>query len=249
MKICPVNLSSLIWGCQKQLEGRAGGCGGWEVSAHSFPPLHTLLPLCVGISVHSAVHSKAGELEEPGGMDREEGTLLNPAVVGVWPQLTGCCSALICKALPSPASPEGGSLHLLHPPSWVLSQRGESTQDPTASARTWRAGVKLSLGTSPVWGFEVIWAGATESRDCNEPVKRQIHDCGAPCVPAQPRDALLRPWAYTARECLGKGAQGRCFSDAENLLGSPQGASGSEESASFLTKEVLKVSFRLQSAE
>lgn len=46
--------------------------------------------------------------------------------------------------------------------------------------------MKLPLGTLPVWGYEGPWAGATESRDCNDPVKKQIYDNGAPCTPAQP---------------------------------------------------------------
>lgn len=100
--------------------------------------------------------------------------------------------------------------------------------------------MKLSLGTSPAWGHEVTGAGATESRDCKDSGKEEIHGNGGPCMPAQPRDPLL---------CQGRGRGKDALSDAGNLLGSPQGASGSEESAYFLTKEVFKVSFRLQSAE
>lgn len=113
--------------------------------------------------------------------------------------------------------------------------------------------MKLSLGTSPFWGYELTWAGATESRDCNHPVKKQIHAKGAPCLPAQPRDPLLRLGGSHGLilpvSAWGRGQREDALSEAANLLGSPQGASGSEESASFLTKEVFKVSFRLQSTE
>lgn len=66
---------------------------------------------------------------------------------------------------------------------WVL-----SSQDPTASARTWRTGIALSLGTSRVWGYEVTRA-VSATTQCKS---RSM----AMMVPAQPSPAwgpLLSP--------------------------------------------------------
>lgn len=143
MKICPINLSSLIWGCQKQLRGRPRGCGGWEVSADSFPHSYTLLPLCMRISAHSAVHSQALELEEPRGMEgaaaveREE---RDTPVSWKPPESTHCGGLAPANRMlqcPDLQSSPPSRIHLWAP-SWVWSQRGGEHPGPSSLCQAWR---------------------------------------------------------------------------------------------------------------
>lgn len=110
----------------------------------------------------------------------------------------------------------------------------------------------LPLGTLPVWGYEGPWAGATESRDLQRPSEKTDLCQWCSLHPSPARDPLPRlggRHGLTLLSARGRGRNEDPLLDAGNLLGSPQGASGSEESSSFLTKGVFKVSFRLQSSE
>lgn len=69
--------------------------------------------------------------------------------------------------------------------------------------------MKLSLGTSPFWGYELTWAGATKQRlQSSSEETDPCQGCSLLASPAQgpPAQAWWQPWAYTASECLGKGA-------------------------------------------